>query len=183
VRRLACLPTRLFSGDFSRLVSSRSASTTTSRPSRESGPRLAAWSSVSNCFSRAPSRNGMPLESLCARMCATKRSHIHRAVRQDVLSVWTTTRRFAVRLLWTTGTDRPAWIRSRMSALLGALRPRLRGRRREEPLKPLRTKNRGWVKLKNTNYWRRDAEIEAMQRSRERRAKPVSRSHLRSSAR
>jgi bifunctional non-homologous end joining protein LigD len=28
---------------------------------------------------------------------------------------------------------------------------------------------RGWVKVKNPNYWRRDAEIEAMQRSRARR--------------
>jgi hypothetical protein len=25
---------------------------------------------------------------------------------------------------------------------------------------------RGWIKLKNPNYWRRDAELEAMQRSR-----------------
>jgi bifunctional non-homologous end joining protein LigD len=35
---------------------------------------------------------------------------------------------------------------------------------------------RGWVKLKNPNYWRRDSEIEAMQRSRERRraVKPAS---------
>ena len=29
--------------------------------------------------------------------------------------------------------------------------------------------DRGWVKVKNPNYWRRDAEREAMQRSRERR--------------
>jgi ATP-dependent DNA ligase len=27
---------------------------------------------------------------------------------------------------------------------------------------------RGWVKMKNPNYWRRDSEREAMQRSRER---------------
>jgi hypothetical protein len=27
----------------------------------------------------------------------------------------------------------------------------------------------GWVKVKNPNYWRRDSEREAMQRSRERR--------------
>jgi bifunctional non-homologous end joining protein LigD len=31
-----------------------------------------------------------------------------------------------------------------------------------------RSGERGWIKLKNPNYWRRDAEIEAMQRSRER---------------
>jgi ATP-dependent DNA ligase len=28
---------------------------------------------------------------------------------------------------------------------------------------------RGWVKVKNPNYWRRDAELDAMRRSRERR--------------
>lgn len=28
---------------------------------------------------------------------------------------------------------------------------------------------RGWVKVKNRGYWRRDAELEAMQRSRQRR--------------
>jgi hypothetical protein len=27
---------------------------------------------------------------------------------------------------------------------------------------------RGWLKVKNPNYWRRDSEIEAMQRSRKR---------------
>jgi ATP-dependent DNA ligase len=27
---------------------------------------------------------------------------------------------------------------------------------------------RGWVKMKNPSYWQRDAEIEAMQRSRDR---------------
>jgi hypothetical protein len=32
---------------------------------------------------------------------------------------------------------------------------------------------RGWVKVKNPNYWRRDAEIEAMQRSRERRQRTL----------
>ena len=32
-----------------------------------------------------------------------------------------------------------------------------------------RTNQRGWIKTKNPNYWRRDAEREAMQRSRERR--------------
>ena len=46
-----------------------------------------------------------------------------------------------------------------------------------------RPNDRGWVKVKNPNYWRRDAEIEAMRHSRERRAKSVSRSPLRSSAR
>jgi ATP-dependent DNA ligase len=30
---------------------------------------------------------------------------------------------------------------------------------------------RGWVKVKNPNYWRRDAEREALVRSRERRAR------------
>ena len=30
---------------------------------------------------------------------------------------------------------------------------------------------RGWVKIKNPNYWRRDSEIAAMQRSAERRAR------------
>ena len=35
--------------------------------------------------------------------------------------------------------------------------------------------NRGWVKVKNPNYWRRDAEREAMQRSAERRARVGSR--------
>jgi ATP-dependent DNA ligase len=30
---------------------------------------------------------------------------------------------------------------------------------------------RGWVKVKNPYYWRRDSEREAMQRSRERRAR------------
>ena len=30
---------------------------------------------------------------------------------------------------------------------------------------------RGWVKVKNPNYWRRDAELEAMARKHERRAK------------
>jgi ATP-dependent DNA ligase len=30
---------------------------------------------------------------------------------------------------------------------------------------------RGWVKTKDPEYWRRDAEIEAMQRSRERRTR------------
>ena len=32
-----------------------------------------------------------------------------------------------------------------------------------------RPNGRGWIKTKNPNYWRRDAEIEAMQRSHERR--------------
>jgi bifunctional non-homologous end joining protein LigD len=32
-----------------------------------------------------------------------------------------------------------------------------------------RANQRGWIKTKNPNYWRRDAEREAMQRSRERR--------------
>jgi bifunctional non-homologous end joining protein LigD len=32
-----------------------------------------------------------------------------------------------------------------------------------------RPNQRGWIKTKNANYWRRDAEREAMQRSRERR--------------
>lgn len=32
-----------------------------------------------------------------------------------------------------------------------------------------RANGRGWVKVKNPNYWRRDAEREAMRRSRERR--------------
>jgi bifunctional non-homologous end joining protein LigD len=32
-----------------------------------------------------------------------------------------------------------------------------------------RTNQRGWLKTKNPNYWRRDSEREAMQRSRERR--------------
>jgi bifunctional non-homologous end joining protein LigD len=36
---------------------------------------------------------------------------------------------------------------------------------------PYRPGQRGWIKTKNPNYWRRDAEIEAMQRSRERRAR------------
>jgi len=30
--------------------------------------------------------------------------------------------------------------------------------------------DRGWIKVKNRNYWRRDSELEAMQRSAERRA-------------
>jgi ATP-dependent DNA ligase len=34
-----------------------------------------------------------------------------------------------------------------------------------------RSGERGWIKLKNPNYWRRNAEIEAMRRSRERRAR------------
>jgi hypothetical protein len=32
---------------------------------------------------------------------------------------------------------------------------------------------RGWIKVKNPNYWRRDAEIEAVQRSRERRHRSI----------
>ena len=32
-------------------------------------------------------------------------------------------------------------------------------------------RRRGWVKVKNPSYWRRDSEREAMQRSRERRAR------------
>jgi ATP-dependent DNA ligase len=32
-----------------------------------------------------------------------------------------------------------------------------------------RPRSRNWVELKNPNYWRRDSEIEATQRSRERR--------------
>jgi ATP-dependent DNA ligase len=31
-----------------------------------------------------------------------------------------------------------------------------------------RSGQRGWVKVKNPNYWRRDSEIESMQRRRER---------------
>ena len=34
-----------------------------------------------------------------------------------------------------------------------------------------RPKDRGWVKVKNPDYWRRDAEIEAMARKHERRAR------------
>ena len=34
-----------------------------------------------------------------------------------------------------------------------------------------RPNDRGWVKVKNPNYWRRDAEIEAMARKHERRAR------------
>jgi hypothetical protein len=32
-----------------------------------------------------------------------------------------------------------------------------------------RANQRGWIKTKNPNYWRRDSEREAMQRTRERR--------------
>jgi len=31
-----------------------------------------------------------------------------------------------------------------------------------------RTNQRGWIKTKNPNYWRRDSQREAMQRARER---------------
>jgi hypothetical protein len=34
-----------------------------------------------------------------------------------------------------------------------------------------RPNDRGWVKIKNPNYWRRDAEHEAMARKHERRAR------------
>jgi bifunctional non-homologous end joining protein LigD len=34
-----------------------------------------------------------------------------------------------------------------------------------------RPNDRGWVKVKNPNYWRRDAELEAMTRKHERRAR------------
>ena len=39
-----------------------------------------------------------------------------------------------------------------------------------------RPNHRGWVKVKNPNYWRRDAEIEAVQRKRERRPRIARRS-------
>jgi hypothetical protein len=42
---------------------------------------------------------------------------------------------------------------------------------REEALEHLWVRRTSWIKLKNPNYWRRDAEIEAMQRSAERRAR------------
>ena len=35
--------------------------------------------------------------------------------------------------------------------------------------RPSSPNDRGWVKVKNPNYWRRDAEREAMSRKRERR--------------
>jgi hypothetical protein len=48
------------------------------------------------------------------------------------------------------------------------------GSRREAARQPLPAPGeRGWIKMKNPNYWRRESEIEAMQKAADRRSRRI----------
>jgi bifunctional non-homologous end joining protein LigD len=89
-----------------------------------------------------------------------------------------TDRRFEERrdLLVSLGLDAPGWATSEAfddghALYAGVCEHGLEGVVAKKRSSPYRPGQRGWVKVKNPDYWRRDAEIEAMQRSRERRSR------------
>jgi bifunctional non-homologous end joining protein LigD len=89
-----------------------------------------------------------------------------------------TNRRFEDRrdLLVSLGLDAPGWATPETFAdghalYAGVCEHGLEGIVAKKRSSLYRSGQRGWVKLKNPNYWRRESEIEAMQRARERRTR------------
>jgi bifunctional non-homologous end joining protein LigD len=87
-----------------------------------------------------------------------------------------TDRRFEERrdLLVSLGLDAPGWATSETFAdghalYAGVCEHGLEGIVAKRRSSPYRSGQRGWVKVKNPAYWRRESEMEAMQRSAERR--------------